>query len=450
MKPTSVKWHTGTTRSALSQKVLFHVPKVVILSPHFPPATLAGVHRARHMAKYLPAYGWEPIIIRADEAHYTEKLDPELAKLVPQTVRQIRTSAFPATIARKFGVGDIGLRAYLPFKQVLAQVIPSERPDIVFITGSPYYPFLLTHWIKQTFDIPVVLDLQDPWVSAEGALRPKLSKGGLSHLLSKVLEPMAIKHARFVTSVSDRQNDEMAERYPWLNRLAMAAIPIGGDPEDFDALRVNPPQCPIVRLDHTRINLSYVGTFLPKAGPLVSTLFKALSQFRERAPDLANKLLLNFVGTSNQPNGGGTHLIRPLAAAAGVQDLVNEVPQRVPFLEALSILANSNGLMMIGSDEPHYTASKIYPGLMSATPFLSMFHAASSAHKILTEAGGGFPHSFNSVDELPSLQKSLAYVFERFATGQINVAPPNPAAYEDYTAKHVAGSFADVFNRVIS
>jgi hypothetical protein len=426
------------------------VPKVVILSPHFPPATLAGVHRARHMAKYLPAFGWEPIVVRADEAHYTERLDPDLAKLVPQTVRQVPTSAFPANIARKFGVSDIGLRAYLPFKQALAQLIPAERPDIIFITGSPYYPLLLTSWIKRTFDIPVVLDLQDPWVSAEGALRPKLSKGGLSHLLSTWLEPMAIKHTRFVTSVSDRQNDEMADRYPWLDRQAMAAIPIGGDPEDFDALRSDPPQNPIVKLDSDRINLSYVGTFLPRAGPLVSTLFRALSQFRDKAPDLANRLQLNFVGTSNQPNGGGTHLVSPLAAAGGVIDLVNEVPQRVPFLEALNILANSDGLMMIGSDEPHYTASKIYPGLMSATPFLSMFHAASSAHQILSEAGGGYTLSFNSVDELLGLESSLVLALERFATGQVDVAPPNPAAYEAYTAKHVAGSFAEVFNRVIS
>lgn len=426
------------------------MPKVVILSPHFPPATLAGVHRARHMAKHLPTFGWEPIVVRAHEDHYTEKLDLDLAELVPQTLRQVRTAAFPAAVARRFGVGDIGLRAYLPFRRALAQMIPSERPDVIFITGSPYYPLLLTNWIKQNFNIPVVLDFQDPWVSAEGALRPKLSKGGLSHVLSTVLEPIAIRHAHFVTSVSDRQNDEMADRYPWLDREAMAAIPIGGDPEDFDALRSNPPQNPIVKLDSDRINLSYVGTFLPRAGPLVSTLFRAISQFRDKAPDLANKLLLNFVGTSNQPNGVGTHLVSPLAAAAGVIDLVNEVPQRVPFLEALNILANSDGLMMIGSDEPHYTASKIYPGLMSATPFLSMFHAASSAHQILSEAGGGYPHSFHSVDELPNLESSLAFALERFATEQVDVSPPNPAAYEAYTAKHVARSFAEVFNRVIS
>jgi hypothetical protein len=424
------------------------VSTVLIVSPHFPPATLAGVHRARHMAKHLPEFGWTPIIIRAGEEHYTETLDPALARLVPDSVIQIRTGAFPSQLARRFGVGDIGLRAFYPIKKALFQAVNVYKPEVIFITGSPYYPLLLTSWIKRTFDIPVVLDFQDPWVSAEGALRPKLSKGGLSHLLATFLEPHALRDSRFVTSVSDRQNQEMANRYPWLDRSAMAAIPIGGDPEDFEALRASPPQNPIVQLEPGRIHLSYVGTFLPKAGPLVETLFSALAQLRVASPLLAERLLLNFVGTSNQPDGGGSHLVTPIAKAKGVVDLVCEVPQRVPFLEALSILANSNGLMLIGSDEPHYTASKIYPALMSTTPYISMFHRASSAYEILSLAGGGFNHCFSSLDELPSLVTALKENLARFAEGELNLQSAKPEAYSDYIAHSVAGRFASIFNQV--
>lgn len=424
------------------------MPTVILISPHFPPATLAGVHRARHMAKHLPEFGWTPIVIRASEEHYTEALDPDLGRLVLKSVSQIRTTAFPAGLARRFGVGDIGLRAYFPIKTALRGAIDAHRPDVIFITGSPYYPLLLTSWIRKQFDIPVVLDFQDPWVSAEGALRPKLSKGGLSHLLATTLEPMALRDATFVTSVSHRQNQEMSDRYPWLDRASMDAIPIGGDPEDFDALRTAPPQNPIVQLEAGRVHLSYVGTFLPKAGPLVSTLFEALRQLRNDTPRLAERLTLNFVGTSNQPNGGGSHLVSPLAQKSGVADLVREVPQRVPFLEALNILANSNGLMLIGSDEPHYTASKIYPALMSATPYISLFHRASSAHEILSLAGGGFNHCFSSLDDLPGLVSALKENLARFSEGALSVPSANPAAYSDYTAHSVAGQFASIFNQV--
>ena len=46
----------------------------------------------------------------------------------------------------------------------------------------------------------------------------------------------------------------------------------------------------------------------------------------------------------------------------------------MPYLEAIGVLARSDGITLIGSDEPHYTPSKIYPGLMAGRPFISLFH----------------------------------------------------------------------------
>jgi hypothetical protein len=269
----------------------------------------------------------------------------------------------------------------------------------------------------------------------------------MAHRLAVALEPRAVRHASFITSVSERQNEEMAQRYPWLDRSRMAAIPIGGDPADFEALRANPPQNLQVRLDPDRINLSYVGTFLPRAGPLVSALFASLRLLRERQPALAQRIRLNFIGTSNQPGGDGLHRVTPLAAAEGVADLVLETPQRVPFLEALGLLANSHGLLMIGSDEPHYTASKIYPNLMAGRPFISLFHAASSAHHILEAAGGGSAFAFSEPQELQGLVPALATALEDLAARPESFGSPDPAVYEPYTARNVAGQFAAVFER---
>lgn len=420
---------------------------VAIISPHFPPATLAGVHRARHLAKHLPTFGWKPIVVRVHEAHYTEVLDPALASLVPADIRQIRTSALPARLLRKIGIGDVGLRGYAAMAATLRELAGQERLDAVLITGSPFYPMLMAGMVARRLGLPVILDFQDPWVSREGALRPRWSKGRMAHRLAVALEPRAVRHARFITSVSERQNEAMAQRYPWLDLSRMAAIPIGGDPADFEALRANPPQNPQVRLDPGRINLSYVGTFLPRAGPLVGSLFAGLRLLRERQPALAQRIRLNFVGTSNQPSGEGSHRVTPLAAAERVADLVRETPQRVPFLEALGLLANSHGLLMIGSDEPHYTASKIYPNLMAGRPFISLFHAASSAHDILRAAGGGRAFAFSEPDELSSLVPALATALEDLATRPESFGSADPAVYEPYTARNVAGRFAAVFER---
>jgi hypothetical protein len=422
---------------------------VIVVSPHFPPSMVAGVHRARHLAKHLPSHGWQPIVVRVDERHYTEVLDPALAALVPENVSQMRTGAIPAPLARLAGVGNIGLRAFFPIKQAIEKLVSTVRPDAILITGEPFYPMLLSEWIKRRFRVPVVLDFQDPWVSAEGATRPRWSKGGLAHRLAEALEPLAVRHADFVTSVSDRQNDEMAVRYPWLDRGRMAAIPIGGDPEDFDALRASPPLNAQVRLDPTRINLSYVGTFLPRAGPLMRTLFRALRAVRLEHPTLAAKLTVHFLGTSNQPNGHGLFRIAPLAREEGVGDLVVETPQRVPYLEALHILSNSHGLLLIGSDEPHYTASKIYPALMSARPYISLFNVASSAHAILNKAGGGLTFGFDAPEQLSAIEAPLSDALVELAGEHEHFGRADPKSYASYSAHAVAGNFARIFDGLL-
>ena len=420
---------------------------VLIVSPHFPPSTLAGVHRARHLAKHLPAHGWRPVVIRADPSCYTEQSDPALAALVPENIEQRRTGALPVRLMRAFGIGDIGIRAFFHLRQAVAVAAAELRPNAVLITGSPYYPMLLTDWISRSLRIPVVLDFQDPWVSAHSATLSKWSKGGFAHRLALELEPRALRHAAFITSVSETQNAQMADRYVWLDATRMAAIPIGGDPEDFDALRAQPPSDPQVRIEPDLINLSYVGTLLPRAAPLVRAVFRALAALKQTQPRLAARLRLNFVGTSNQPNFRGPGLVTALAVEAGVGDLVNETPRRVPFLEALSILARSNGILLIGSDEPHYTASKIYPALMSGQPYLSLFHRASSAHRILSTAGGGCTFSFSDVAELSSLEPAISEGILGLATTPEKSGHSDPRAYAAYTAHSVSKRFAEVFEK---
>lgn len=421
---------------------------ILVVSPHFPPSTLAGVHRARHLAKHLPAHGWRPIVVRADERFYTEPDDPALAGLVPPELEQVRTDAIPARLARLAGVGDIGLRAYFPLGRAVNRLIATENPSVVFITGSPFYPMLLARRIRRRYGLPVVLDFQDPWVSNHGATSRPGSKAWLAHRLAVTLEPMAVEGAAFVTSVSDTQNEAMASRYPRLDGQHMAAIPIGGDPDDFSALRADVGRASL--LDPALINFSYVGTFLPRAAPLFERLFAGLARARRESPDLAAQVRLNFVGTSNQPGDAGAPRVLPLAQAAGVADLVRETPRRVPYVEALAILAKSDALLLIGSDEPHYTASKIYPALLSGRPWLSLFHSASSAHQILSAAGGGEAIAFADISELDAAVPALAQALTTLARAPQTFGAARPEAIAPYTAHAVAGRFAEIFNQVSS
>lgn len=428
-------------------------PAVIIVTPHFPPSTLAGVHRARHLAKHLPAHGWRPIVLRVDEREYTEAPDPALAALVPPSVCQVRTAALPAPVMRSLGVGDIGIRAYWHIARALGDTIAAESPKAVMITGSPYYPMMLARMVRRRFGIPVLLDFQDPWISRTGTASPiwqrrAWSKAELSHRLALLLEPRAVRHADFITSVSGVQNAEMAARYDWMSQDRMAAIPIGGDPEDFDSLRAAPPAGGEVALDPGRFNISYVGTCMPRTTPLLRRVFRAIAALRAAKPALAERLRFNFIGTSNQPGDRMNYRVRPVAQEEGVADLVAETPQRVPFLEALSLLANSDALLLVGSDEPHYTASKIYPALMSGRPYLSLFHAASSAHAILAGAGGGRALAFATEAELDALVPALSEAIAQIARAPAVFGRADPQAYAPYTAHSVSGQFAAIFDKL--
>ncbi len=422
----------------------------VILSAYFPPSTLAGVHRARHLAKHLPAAGWQPIVLCVSEAHHEELLDPRLASLVPPDIEILKVGALPARLTRLAGVGEISLRAWRPLQNALYRLLERRTVGAVLITGSPYYPMLFARSIKRRFGVPVVLDFQDPWVSNWGKEQPFFSKAGMAHRLATLLEPRALQAADFVTSVSDMQNAEMAARYPWLDVSRMAALPIGGDPADFAALRTASDETDAVDLEEGFFHLSYVGTLLPHAKALLRVLFRAFARLRAAEPRLAARMRLNFIGTSNQSAGGAIGRVRPIAETEGVAESVREIAQRVPYLGALGVLARSDGILLFGSDEPHYTASKIYPALMCGRPFLSLFHRASSSHAILCAAGGGSPWAFETPDELAALEPSLAEGLRALALRPESFGVANREAYAAYEARNIACRFAEIFDRLTS
>lgn len=425
--------------------------RALIVSPTFPPSTLASVHRARHLAKGLPAHGWQPRVLTVDERYHSEPPDAGLAALLPATVDVVKAPAWAYERTRRFGIGDLGLRSLTALRAALTRQCVAFAPDVVLITGWPFYTMLLAGHVRR-LGVPVVLDFQDPWVSAEGATRPLLSKHGLSHRLACLFEPRAVRAAAWITSVSVIQNAQMAVRYPWLDAARMSGIPIGGDPDDYAALRAAPPPGQTVGLDPNKLNFCYVGTFLPRAGDVVRALFRGVARLRETRPELAARLRFVFVGTSNQPAGAPTgvfaHRVTPFAMAEDVADMVEEHPARVPYLEALSLQAHAHALLMLGSDEPHYTASKIYPGMMSGRPFLSIFHRASSAHVILEAAGGGVALGFADRAGLEAQIPAVAESLARLAEAPDGLGRVDPTAYAPYTVDAVSAQFARVFESI--
>jgi hypothetical protein len=73
--------------------------------------------------------------------------------------------------------------------------------------------------------------------------------------------------------------------------------------------------------------------------------------------------------------------------------VVHEKPERIPYLDALGALRASDIVLVLGTREPHYTASKVYPALASGKPVLAL--VKSQAVEALRAARGAVLVTFN-------------------------------------------------------
>src|ERR1700734_130550 len=128
------------------------MPRILIISPHFPPSNLAAVHRSRLFAMHLPAFGWEPVILTVDERYYEEQPDPNLSRLLPAGLRVEKASAFRVTKPRL--IGDVGLRGFFQLYRKAKRLIRQNKIDFLYIPIPSFYVALLGRWLHASTGVP--------------------------------------------------------------------------------------------------------------------------------------------------------------------------------------------------------------------------------------------------------------------------------------------------------
>jgi len=425
--------------------------RVLLVSPHFPPDSTAATHRIRLLAPHLSAYGWEPTVLTVDPRDYEGQLDPALAASVPDHVRVVRTRAWPVSISRRFGVGDLGLRAYTGLKRGAIELLSRDRFDAVFITMYPTYPALLGPLLKKRFGVAFVLDYQDPWVGEWGRSvgpgaggRPDVRSRATRWLASR-LEPRVLPAADGVTAVSRITFEQALARTPSARPSATAELPIGWDRCDLQFASTRAPRF----VEDGLIHLSYVGTLLPTGFDTLRALCAAVSQLRLRHPEAA-RLRLHFFGTSNQRRADASARVLPIAAEYGLGDVVTEQAPRLDYFDALGVLRSSTAVLLLGSTERHYTPSKVFPALMAERPVFAVMHAESSASALLTHAGRPPSVRLVTYDERGASARTgdiaagLAALLAdpRYAADAVDASAIQPSS-----ARALAGRLAEVLTR---
>ncbi|MCW5553486.1 MAG: glycosyltransferase [Verrucomicrobiae bacterium] len=446
---------------------LIPLRRAILVSPHFPPSNLAGVQRARLMARELRDFGWEPVVIAVDARHYEEANDKTSLALLPEGLRVERVGALPARLCRPLGFGDIALRGQWALRRRVAEIVRGEPVDLIFGTVLPGYTSLVGARAKRRFGLPFVLDYQDPWVSDWGARQPRFSKAGLSHWLATKLEPGAVAAADALTAVSDRTLDTLRSRKLIRPGLPVETIPIGAEPEDHAvAARVGRSWIegragrllPAAReIAHhgahgaTRptgtFHLAYLGTVIEGMIPTLRTLFGAVRALLNANPEW--QLRIHFIGTSAQPNGCDTLGLAELAAECGVGGVFRLEPRRIGYLDALRTMQDADALLLLGSQDPHYTASKIFPCWLSGKPVLGVFHSASTVNELARELGGIGLVNYDTVtgaeSRVAETTRALRQVVDR---GTRALPPRNEGAFGPYSTRGVARRFAELFDRI--
>ncbi len=361
--------------------------RVLMVSPHFPPDTTAATHRVRLLAPHLENYGWRPTVLSIDPSGYEGAIDPALEAMVPPDLEVVRCRAWKAGWTRRLGIGDLGLRALSPLWNAARALFTRSRFEALFITTYPIYPALLGPSLKRRYGVPFILDLQDPWVGAWGRSVGGCADGTpdfksrVSRALASRIEPIAVGAADALTAVSQATYEDALARVKPSRTPICETLPIGWDEGDFArADRRNEVFDPA----DGSVHLCYVGTLLPHGVTVVERLLESVRLLTDREPQLAQRLRLHFVGTSNQTGGTPQPRVMPLAERLGLGACVTERPLRVSYGQALRLLRDANAILVMGSTEPHYTASKLYPALLARRPILAIAHEQSSISSILT------------------------------------------------------------------
>ena len=231
---------------------------VLIITYYWPPSAGSGVQRWLKFAKYLPDFGWEPVIFTPENPDF-ELQDLSLEKDISPQLEVIKfpiwepygvfrklkgaPSGDPAKILEKKEKSfldrlSIWLRANLlipdprvfwvkPSVAFLEEAIGKGNYQAVITTGPPHSMHLIGLQLHEKTGIPWLADFRDPWSTWEFLdTLPMLSWVRKRH---QTLEKRVLKQANAITTISPTFQLELQT----LAKREINLLTNGFDADDF-------------------------------------------------------------------------------------------------------------------------------------------------------------------------------------------------------------------------
>ncbi|HQE92293.1 MAG TPA: glycosyltransferase [Anaerolineae bacterium] len=426
--------------------------RVLIVSFDFPPQGGTGVIRVTKFAKYLPEFGWQPVVVCSDTMWNP---DESLARDVPdvpvyrvgwprwtQAIRSNPPKAAPdalpmpdkmsrgmplrqklAQTLRRILVPDVNVLWIGKAYQTCLQVLQESSFDAVMTTSPPNSIHLIGRKLHARLGLPWVADFRDAWTVGNQALH---DLGGLHFARQRRVEQRILEACDRAVMVTDLLTQQTQQIFGPQVAPKCLTITNGFDPEDF----IGPS--PVVTSN--KFVITYAGTIL---GPQVNNAFpEGLRLALEQSADFRNAVSVRFIGQL----APDYH-----ARFAGLEAYV-DVADFVTHEVAIATMRQAHVLLLV---LPHTElarmtfTNKFFEYLAARRPILALAPPGLISDIIAQEQIG--------IIALPDNTNAIAQaLLEMFET--VRVRPdgycPSDALLARFDRRELTGQLATIFNEI--
>ena len=447
--------------------------KVLIIAYYFPPLGMGGVQRILKFCKYLPEFGWKPIVLTVEKIGYFAE-DPTLLEEVRGKTEIYRTidplGFFPRSnspFLSPFTKGGRGISSWFLFPDSKIGWLPfafskglkiteMEGVDLLFSSAPPYTSLLVGILLKKRTGLPLVLDFRDPWFESFFFKPPTLFHRK-SH---EILERRVLASADWIVSVNEPVRELFLKKIPQTLKERVSVIPHGYDAEDFDLIHQSQVQAPnheIASSPSPRLgyggfamtdeetNLSSPFTIVhvgalnewARPDPLLLAVHDLLQEKKIKGSDLK----VVFVGHSSERDWN-------LSEGLGLEGCVQFVPYE-PHRKSLESLLQADLLWLTitgesKGGEEFRSPGKLYEYLGSRKPIIASVPLEGIAARMITEMEAGIAVEPQDVE---GLKRAILDFFLKKRRGELRDIPLERV--QVYERKRLAERLSKIFDEVV-
>jgi glycosyltransferase involved in cell wall biosynthesis len=428
--------------------------RVLIVSFYFPPANSVAAVRVGKFAKYLPQFGWEPVVLTAD----TSKDQPQGLPVEIDEANVFRTPYFALysslyqnlkgnqvntseAASRKFYWKEPAYRAVrlaqpIYTLSILAPIISDPigwyphaikkgrellnkyEFDAIFSSYAPSTSHFVARRLHKISGIPWVAEFRDLWALNHNARTTRF----LRYLTCR-LERRLMKRSSLLVAASEPAAAQLAK----LHFKKATPILNGFDQDDYVE------DIPLT----SKFTITYTGQiYTGKQDPTL--LCRVLKESRGEGKISPSNFEARFFG------GGSLAVVKQLIERYVLNDLV-KVYDHVPFRESVKRQKESSVLLMLKWNDPMEKAiytGKLFEYLGAKRPILAVGSFADEyVDNVIIESGTGVV-----VDNVPVLKDILSRWLDEWRNSGSIVShwEPRVDVIQRYTRRAQAAKLAQL------